>query len=65
MSKNFLGVFPKLIPRTIHSKHINITKEKLRLKFALKILLRTNAEFFPWNNSDILLVNTDLNWKFS
>jgi hypothetical protein len=31
-------------PRTIHSKHINITKEKFRLKFAMEILLGTNAK---------------------
>jgi hypothetical protein len=35
-----VGIFPKLIHRTTHIKHSNITKEK----FAIKILLGTNSE---------------------
>jgi hypothetical protein len=46
MSENLLGVFPKLIPWTIHSKHNNITKEIFRLKFAMEILLGTNTGNF-------------------
>jgi hypothetical protein len=36
MSENLLGISPKLITRTIHS---------IRLIFAMKILIGTNAEY--------------------
>jgi hypothetical protein len=44
MSENFLGIFPELIPRNIHSKAPIFPKEKFRVIFAIEILQGTNAE---------------------
>jgi hypothetical protein len=40
----FFGIYPKLVPRTIHSKHTNIPNEKFRLISGMENLLGTNAE---------------------
>jgi DNA repair photolyase len=59
MSENFLGIFPKLIPRNIHSKTPIFLRKNSELYLLWKFsyeLTRNYSEFFPWNNSDILLV---------
>jgi hypothetical protein len=55
MSGNCLGIFPKLIPRNIHSK----TPISLRKNSELYLYGNFTwnkrgmySEFFPWNNSD-------------
>jgi hypothetical protein len=62
MSKNFLGIFLKLIPRTAHSKHTNIPREKFRIKFGIEILLGPNADCTRYFSHGI---NLTFSWIFS
>jgi hypothetical protein len=63
MSENFLAIFPKLIPRNIHSKTPIFLGKNSELYICMEILQGTNAEF-TWKRCRSLDKETYYNVAF-